>query len=53
MYISISQEMVRFKIINEPYGGIFENTSVSICPVPQALSSWFPNSKCMVLVIGS
>lgn len=40
---SISQEMVRFKIIHEPHSGIFENMSVSICPGPQALSSWFQN----------
>jgi len=34
MYISINQEMVPFKIIHEPHGGIFENIYDSIFPIP-------------------
>lgn len=35
MYISISQEMVRFKKIHDSYCGIFANMSVFIYSVPR------------------
>lgn len=41
MYISISQEMVRFKKIHDSYCGIFANMSVFIHSVPRVFYSWF------------